>query len=119
METISFALGVGSVLGVLLGTLVVWLTLQVKKLKKEKNDLNVQINHLYQSLDSRITEVYRDIDGLNNNIFNRLENDVKDINHEIKQTKSYIDSRIDKLIDTYFEYNPQLNKQSKKQVLND
>lgn len=36
METISFALGVGSVLGVLLGTLVVWLTLQVKKLKKRK-----------------------------------------------------------------------------------
>jgi hypothetical protein len=119
METISFALGVGSVLGVLLGVLVIWLTLQVKKLKKEKNDLITQLNQTEQSINYRIDGCYRKVDEYHDNIFRHLENDVKDIHHEIRQTRSYIDSRIDKLIDMYFEHLDNKKTISKKQVLND
>jgi len=54
METISFALGVASVLVVLLGTVTVWVTLKVKNLIKENSDLIITINNLYQNIDRRI-----------------------------------------------------------------
>jgi hypothetical protein len=50
METISFALGVASVLVVLLGTVTVWVTFRVKKLIKENSDLHITINNLEQNI---------------------------------------------------------------------
>jgi hypothetical protein len=53
METISFALGVASVLVVLLGTVTVWVTLKVKNLIKENRDLLITINNLDKNIDLR------------------------------------------------------------------
>ena len=53
METISFALGVASVLVVLLSTVTVWVTLRVKKLIKENLHLENVINNLEQSISRR------------------------------------------------------------------
>lgn len=53
METISFALGVASVLVVLLGTVTVWVTLRVKKIIKENLHLENVINNLEQAISRR------------------------------------------------------------------
>jgi len=61
METISFALGVASVLVVLLGTVTVWVTLRVKKIIKENLHLENVINNLEQNLYKKIDDVDRNV----------------------------------------------------------
>jgi predicted PurR-regulated permease PerM len=92
METISFALGVASVLVVLLGTVTVWVTLKVKNLIKENSDLIITINNLYQNIDRRIEN---------------LEHHYSD---EIKEIHDTINVRTDGV---YIRIKEETNKQKK------
>ena len=136
METISFALGVASVLVVLLGTVTVWVTFRVKNLIKENSDLNIRISNLYQNIDRRFENLehhYSDeIKGIHDTInvrtdgvYNRIKEETESIrrdigflNDRIGRTADdclrYTDSRIDKLVN-----NPKFCLNKDKELLTD
>jgi hypothetical protein len=128
METISFALGVASVLVVLLGTVTVWVTLKVKNLIKENSDLIITINDLdrniarrFENLEHHYSDEIKGIhdtinvrtDGVYNKIKEETESirrDIQFLNERIGRVNDdclrYTDSRIDKLIN-----NPKKDKE--------
>ena len=125
METISFALGVASVLVVLLGTVTVWVTLKVKNLIKENRDLIITINNLDQNIDRRfenlehhysdeIKEINDTINVRTDGVYNRIKEETvsleRHMDHMLETSKKYTDSRIDKLVDAYFEQKEILSK---------
>jgi predicted PurR-regulated permease PerM len=128
METISFALGVASVLVVLLGTVTVWVTLKVKNLIKENSDLIITINDLDRNITRRFENLehhYSDeIKGIHDTInvrtdgvYNKIKEETESIRRDIQFLNErigrvnddclrYTDSRIDKLIN-----NPKKDKE--------
>jgi hypothetical protein len=129
MEKLSFALGVASVLVVLMGIIITWVTLKVKNLIKINENLeryiydtdisihnridrtehnySDEIKKIYDTFDRRVDETYRNIDqriDQNHNHMVGLHND----------TMRYIDSRIDKLIN-----NPKFCLNKEKELLTD
>jgi hypothetical protein len=125
METISFALGVASVLVVLLGTVTVWVTLKVKNLIKENRDLIITINNLDQNIDRRfenlehhysdeIKEINDTINVRTDGVYIRIKEETvsleRHMDHMLETSKKYTDSRIDKLVDSYFEQKEILSK---------
>ena len=125
METISFALGVASVLVVLLGTVTVWVTLKVKNLIKENRDLIITINNLDQNIDRRfenlehhysdeIKEIHDTINVRTDGVYIRIKEETvsleRHMDHMLETSKKYTDSRIDKLVDAYFEQKEILSK---------
>ena len=112
METLSFALGV---LSVVAATFVVIIVLGIVKVIKQQK----QIQYLETTTDDRIRdlrrlndEIYRRMDDRFESMGRIIEDDRKELNRKISQSISYTDSRIDKLIDTYFEYK-NINKNNK------
>ena len=136
METISFALGVASVLVVLLGTVTVWVTLKVKNLIKENSDLIITINDLDRNIARRFENLehhYSDeIKGIHDTINVRtdgvyirikeetesIRRDIEFLNERIVRTNDeclrYTDSRIDKLVN-----NPKFCLNKDKELLTD
>lgn len=136
METISFALGVASVLVVLLGTVTVWVTLKVKNLIKENRDLLITINNLDQNIDRRfenlehhysdeIKEINDTINVRTDGVYIRIKEeteairrDIEFLNERIGRTNDeclrYTDSRIDKLVN-----NPKFCLNKDKELLTD
>jgi hypothetical protein len=125
METISFALGVASVLVVLVGTVTVWVTLKVKNLIKENRDLIITINNLDQNIDRRfenlehhysdeIKEINDTINVRTDGVYIRIKEETvsleRHMDHMLETSKKYTDSRIDKLVDSYFEQKEILSK---------
>ena len=136
METISFALGVASVLVVLLGTVTVWVTLKVKNLIKENSDLIITINDLdrniarrFENLEHHYSDEIKGIhdtinvrtDGVYNEIRRETESirrDIQFLNERISRVNDdclrYTDSRIDKLVN-----NPKFCLNKDKELLTD
>ena len=136
METISFALGVASVLVVLLGTVTVWVTLKVKNLIKENSDLIITINDLERNIARRFENLehhYSDeIKGIHDTINVRtdgvyirikeetesIRRDIQFLNERIGRVNDdclrYTDSRIDKLVN-----NPKFCLNKDKELLTD
>jgi hypothetical protein len=136
METISFALGVASVLVVLLGTVTVWVTLKVKNLIKENSDLIITINDLDRNIARRFENLehhYSDeIKGIHDTINVRtdgvyirikeetesIRRDIQFLNERIGRVNDdclrYTDSRIDKLVN-----NPKFCLNKDKELLTD
>jgi hypothetical protein len=136
METISFALGVASVLVVLLGTVTVWVTLKVKNLIKENRDLLITINNLDQNIDRRlknlehhysdeIKDIHDTINVRTDGVYIRIKEeteairrDIEFLNERIGRTNDeclrYTDSRIDKLVN-----NPKFCLNKDKELLTD
>jgi len=117
METISFALGVASVLIVLLSTVTIWNMLKVKKLTKEKENLHILINNVEQNLNNKIDDVERHIHETVREVHNVTDRRSTDIYRSIEissdDSKKYTDSRIDKLIDAYFSHYKEIGSKSK------
>jgi len=121
METISFALGIASVLIVLMGTVIVWATLRVIKLTKKtveietainfvdknsytlydksRDDVTNQFRDVYNIIDKHYEETGRNMGESHKNLEDFL---VSNINNVSIENKKYVDSRVDKLIDAYF-----------------
>jgi hypothetical protein len=136
METISFALGVASVLVVLLGTITVWVTLRVKNLIKENLNLITTINNLDQKIDRRfenlehhysdeIREIHDTINVRTDGVYIRIKEETESIHRHMeflgeKISRSsddclrYTDSRIDKLVN-----NPKFCLNKDKELLTD
>ena len=136
METISFALGVASVLVVVLGTVTVWVTLKVKNLIKENSDLIITINDLdrniarrFENLEHHYSDEIKGIhdtinvrtDGVYNEIRRETESirrDIQFLNERIGRVNDdclrYTDSRIDKLVN-----NPKFCLNKDKELLTD
>jgi hypothetical protein len=115
MATTMFALGVLTMVMVTLITVTVVGAVKVLKLQKQLKELYTYIHDIerYQSdrfvnternMDQRITDMCRDINMIESTMSNGIKN-----------TTSYIDSRIDKLIDTYFQVK-EAEQQSKKLI---
>jgi len=117
METISFALGVASVLIVLLSAVTIWNMLKVKKLTKEKENLHILINNVEQNLNNKIDDVERHIHETVrevHNVTDRMSTDIyRSIEISSDDSKKYTDSRIDKLIDAYFSHYKEIGSKSK------
>ena len=140
METISFALGVASVLVVLLGTVTVWVTLRVKKIIKENLHLENVINNLEQAISRRfenlehhysdeIKEIYNTIHSRVDVAHSRIQEESvtlqRHIEHILETSKKYsddcnkyTDSRIDKLRDEEREVNEKLVFEKEKWITN-
>lgn len=121
METISFALGIASVLIVLMGTVIVWATLRVIKLtkktvelqrlidhierhiyslyEKSRDDMSIAFKDVYTNIDKYNEETNRNVGQSNKGLEDYLTSKINDVSQD---NKKYVDSRIDKLIDAYF-----------------
>lgn len=111
METTMFTLGVLSIILAALVATVVYGIVTVLKLKTDITNVYRQLHDENQQVYRRFDEVQRDI----NIIEATMKNGIKQVETNTWQnSKSYTDSRIDKLVDTYFEV-----QSIKKQILKD
>jgi hypothetical protein len=112
MEITSFVLGIVMIITVALVAVVVVGFVKILKLTKQVNyvtsRLNVSRGELYRYIDDTKADVWRqfdttgrDITTVDKTLQSKMENELKGVH---TNTKRYIDSRIDKLIDTYFEH---------------
>ena len=129
METLSFALGASSVGVLLIVVALIWVLLKVKEIIKEQNNmieslLNIErslsqrmdnsehhysdeINKVHDTIHNRVDAVYRVVD-------NNLENQRRLLDDLHRESISYTDSRIDKLIN-----NPKFCLNKDKELLTD
>ena len=112
VEITSYVLGVLTIVAILVLIALVLGMVKISKLEKQTITIKKMIDEVYQSIDHerRHTEqllesTHRDINTVEQTIMNQVRN-VDDFHHkieneihkEIDQTKSYIDSRIDKVV---------------------
>jgi succinylglutamate desuccinylase len=129
MEKLSFALGVASVLVVLMGIVITWVTLKVKNLIKINENLEKYISETDRSIHNRIDRTehnYSDeIKEIYDTFHRRIDDSYRNINELVDQnhrhmielhndSTRYIDSRIDKLIN-----NPKFCLNKEKELLTD
>ena len=135
MEITSFVLGIVTIVTVALVAVIVVGIVKIVKLQKQVKEMNLIydrswdnlhriIDETRDSLSRRISEVNgetwrqfeltgKDITLVDKTLQSKMENELKGVHNN---TKRYIDSRIDKLIDTYFEHVG--SKKSKKEIIN-
>lgn len=127
-----FILGILSVVFIAMVAVIVVGIVKIIKLTKQVNyvttRLNISRGELYQHINDAKTEIWRqfeetgrDITMVEKTIMNRIDQNKQEVEQKIFEhaaaSSRYIDSRIDKLIDTYFEYNA-ISKKSKKEIIN-
>jgi peptidoglycan hydrolase CwlO-like protein len=86
MEIVSFTFGVLSVIAVVFAAVIILSIVKVLKQQNQIKDLQEEVNRIYQFVNSGDGDLYR-----------RIENDLTNVHRQIDETRSYIDSRIDKL----------------------
>lgn len=131
METMSFTLGVLSVIIAAFVVVLVWGVVKVVKHGKQIEENNKWVNsshndiwrgreedrrinyereqNLHRDIDSRFEELSRRLDQSESEMYRQINDQAADA---VTQSKSHTDSRIDKLIDAYFE-----TVGSKKQII--
>jgi hypothetical protein len=97
METIMFAIGVLTMVLVALAALAVYSTVMVLKLKKENNDFQRQLHDVYRVISEREDSLYRTMHEETREL--RLQ--IDQAFERVDQLNSYVDRRIDKVIDGY------------------
>ena len=118
METTYFVLGMLSVVALIFIGVIAWGMVKISKQQKEIGNLKEDIQGLVRTISQEIEYTTRRIDSERQYIqsevreYNdRLERQLTDIwrgtdtriADSIKESNSYTDKRIDKLIDTYFD----------------
>ena len=129
MEKLSFALGVASVLVVLMGIVITWVTLKVIKLIEINKNLESYISETDRNIHNRIDRTERNYSGEIKEIYDtfhrRIDYSYRNIDQTVEQYNShmvelhneamrYIDSRIDKLLN-----NPKFCLNKEKELLVD
>jgi adenylosuccinate lyase len=121
MGVTAYVLGMLTITLIAMISVIVVGIVKIVKLQKQVKEINLNyersVDNLYrvieearESLHRRISEVNgetwrqfeltgKDITMVDKTLQNKMENELKDVH---TNTKRYIDSRIDKLIDTYF-----------------
>ena len=143
METLSFTLGVLSIIIAAFVAITVWGIVKVVKQQKQINslekDMQREVDNIHRNINDAIQSLWKRTDEMDRHEYEhhkefqreleqrfqnthremdeRFNSSYSTIDHErkfaIEQSKSYTDSRIDKLVDTYFE-TKEINK---KQVI--
>ena len=118
METTYFVLGMLSVVALIFIGVITWGMFKISKQQTEIGSLKDDIQGLLRTISQEIEYTTRRIDSERQNIHSefrenndRLERQLTDIwrgmdtkvTDSIKESNSYTDKRIDKLIDTYFD----------------
>ena len=118
METTYFVLGMLSVVALIFIGVIAWGMFKISKQQTEIGSLNEDIQGLMRTISQEIDYTTRRMDTERQNIHSefrenndRLERQLTDIwrgmdtriTDSIKESNSYTDKRIDKLIDTYFD----------------
>jgi gas vesicle protein len=118
METTYFVLGMLSVVALIFIGVISWGMFKINKQQTEIGSLKENIQGLLRTISQEIEYTTRRIDSERQNIHSelreyndRLERQLTDvwrgmdtrITDSIKESNSYTDKRIDKLIDTYFD----------------
>jgi len=118
METTYFVLGVLSVVALIGIGVIAWGVFKISKQQIQIKNLQEDIQGLLRTISNESEYTSRRIDNERQNIHsdlreynNRMESQVSDIWRQIESTKkdtisesnSYVDKRIDKLIDAYFD----------------
>ena len=138
MEITSFVLGMLAIVTVALVAVIVVGIVKILKLTKQVTDLETTLfqtrGDLYRNIEERIQPIWRqfedtgrDITMVEQTIMNRIDQNkenmirsLDDLHREVSNNASasirYVDSRIDKLIDTYFEHVGV--KKQKKEIIN-
>jgi biopolymer transport protein ExbB/TolQ len=132
MEITSFVLGVLAIVTVAMVAVIVVGIVKILKLSNQVSDLNLRldrsVDHIYREMQKQHESIWRqfeetgrDVTVVEKTIMNRIDQNKQEVEQKIFEhaaaSSRYIDSRIDKLIDTYFEYNA-ISKKSKKEVIN-
>lgn len=100
MNIYFFVLGVLSIIFLAMLSTIVWGVLKIMKISKtvDKHDLLVEefeLDAVRTDLESSIAEVHERIDTVDRSV----SSDFDDIHNRVDNLNSYIDHRIDKLID--------------------
>ena len=118
METTYFVLGVLSVVALIFIGVITWGMFKISRQQTEIGNLKEDIQGLMRTISQEIDYTTRRMDTERQNIHSefrenndRLERQLTDIwrgmdtriADSIKESNSYTDKRIDKLIDTYFD----------------
>ena len=118
METTYFVLGMLSVVALIFIGVIAWGMFKISKQQTEIGNLQEDIQGLVRTITQEIDYTNRRMDTERQNIHSefrenndRLERQLTDIwrgmdtrfTDSIKESNSYTDKRIDKLIDTYFD----------------
>lgn len=114
METTYFVLGMLSVVALIFIGAIAWGMFKISKQEKEIGNLKEDIQGLVRRISQEIEDTTRRIDSERQYIQSgvrehndRLERQITDIwrgmTDCVKESNSYTDKRIDKLIDTYFD----------------
>ena len=130
MEITSFVLGMLTVVAVTMVTVIVIGIVKIVKLQKLIKESNAYfetcIQNIHQTERENIDMLYRDIQSEHADTWHQFEATGRDITtvertlqnqiqEEVTVSKRYIDSRIDKLIDSYFDVK-EAEQQTKKLI---
>lgn len=107
METLSFAFGVLTMIGVAITAVVVLGIVKVFKMEKELQEQQRCYNLDYQALHQRISNEWE-------TLHRTIVDDRREMNQRVDQLNSYVDSRLDKLESKFISGNS-----AKKQIIND
>ena len=111
METMYFVLGMLSIIAAAIVSVMVWGIVKINKqqqwldrIQQEFNEapreLHARFADAHRELDDRASWIHRRIDETDAALNRRIDQDNEHIYREIADCRSYIDSRIDKALDT-------------------
>jgi hypothetical protein len=119
METIMFTVGVLTMVLVALTALAVYSTVMVLRLKRENNDFQRQLHDVYRVISEREDSLYRNMNEQNRELSLQMDQAFEQngqLSERVDYLSSYVDRRIDKLIDGYLlvKETEKAEKESKK-----
>jgi hypothetical protein len=96
METTSFVLGMLSIIAIAFMAVIIWGIVKINKLTFEMKATHEWIDNGTRDRDYNLQQVYRKFDETDRNISLEYER----IYNQIAESRSYTDSRIDKVLGT-------------------
>jgi uncharacterized membrane-anchored protein YhcB (DUF1043 family) len=114
--TMYFILGILTiVVPIFIGMIIMGLV-KINRQQKQIKDLIEEINFQRRDFNDTFLDIRRSKENDDRNMYEQLRELGKQVQNHVddlrRETKSYTDSRVDKLIDTYFEYK-KISKDSK------
>ena len=97
MDTLSYALGIGTVVNVAIGVVAIVALVKAQKANKENGSLQrvIELNHTY--VHDRIDHVFNELSRLQHELDSQVSDAQADLHNRIDDVISLIDSKCDKL----------------------
>lgn len=107
METTAYVLGMLTITLVAMISVIVVGIVKIIKLQKHVKEINLNyyrdMDHIHRRLEDINSEIWRQFESAGKDVTMVEQTLMNQINQAEQRSTSYIDSRIDKLVDTYFE----------------